>query len=704
MLPVVALAIAGVGWAFTATVEKYREMQASAVKDKNKPIAALPLPEEGNKPDDRLPQEKPALLLSDVREQQQRELASLAGVSPNEVSEAEKEINRHIVISSVSLGLATAGTLFYPPLALLSLPGLISGTIPVWKEAYRIFKEERRFGFYALNSIVLPGILLTGYYFTASLAYVLYFFSEKLLLKTKERSKKGLLTLFAQQPHLVWILSNGVEVNIPLDSLKMGDILVIDAGETIPVDGTITSGIASIDERILTGESQPVEKEPGEQVFASTIVLSGKLYIQVEKTGQDTIAAQISDILQRTTDFTSTTELKGQEIANNVALPTFLLAALSAPTLGYGAALALMSVSVGDMIRVAAPITVLSFLQITSREGILVKDGRALEQLSQVDTIVFDKTGTLTEEQPHVGAIYTCNGLNEDELLTIAAAAEHKQSHPIARAIQQEAANRALSLPEIEEAAYEIGYGLKVSLNQKVVLVGSQRFMEMSDIPIPPEIDAIQRQCNEYGNSLVYVALDGQLAGAIELHATIRPEAKQAIRELRQKGFDLYILSGDHEPPTKKLAEELEIEHYFSQTLPENKAHLIETLQKEGKTVCFVGDGINDSIALKKANVSISLRKASTLAVDTASIILMNEELTQLVRLIEVAEELNEHMKGNFALSVIPAAANIGGVFLFNFGIFSAIMLYNAGLVSGMVNGVRPLITHQRKAQHISQK
>ena len=279
----------------------------------------------------------------------------------------------------------------------------------------------------------------------------------------------------------------------------------------------------------------------------------------------------------------------------------------------------------------AGPISVLNFLQMTSQEGILIKDGRALELLSEVDTIVFDKTGTLTEEQPHVGAIYTCHSINENELLTYAAAAEYKQTHPIARAIQQEALNRELRLPEIEKTTYEIGYGLKVRLNEKVVLVGSKRFMEMSEITIPSEINAIQQQCNEHGYSLVYVALDGQLAGAIELHATIRPEAKHIISELRQRGFEIYIISGDHEKPTKKLAQEVGIEHYFAETLHENKATLIEALQKEGKAVCFVGDGINDSIALKKANVSVSLRGASTIATDTAQIVLMNENLTQLV-------------------------------------------------------------------------
>ena len=643
---------------------------------------------------------KLAAFLSNAREQQQRELSSLTGTNSNKVSEEEREINRNIAISFISLGLATAGTLFYPPLVFLSLPGMIYQTIPVWEKAFRVFQEKHKFGFHALESIVLPAFFLSGYFFVASLAYTLYYLNEKLLLKTKESSKRSLSNIFGEQPRFVWAFVDGVEVQIPFDSLKIDDLVVVNAGETIPVDGTIIDGIASIDQRILTGEAQPTEKERGEQVFASTVVLSGRIYIQVKKAGKDTVAAQIGDILRNTTDFKSTTELKGQEISDNAALPTLLLGIVSLFILGPAGALAIISASVGDIMMLVAPISVLNFLQITSQERILVKDGRALELLSEVDTIVFDKTGTLTEEQPYVGAIYTCQGINETELLTYAAAAEEKQTHPIARAIQQEASNRELSLPEIDSATYEIGYGLQVGINQKVVLVGSKRFMEMSEVTIPSEINTIQEQCNEYGYSLVYVALDRQLAGAIELHATIRPEAKHIISGLRQRGLTMYIISGDHEKPTKKLAQELGIQHYFAETLPENKAHLVEELQNEGKVVCFVGDGINDSIALKKANVSISLRGASTIATDTASIILMDENLTQLVRLFDLAQELDSNMQGNLVLSIVPGVLTIGGAFFLHFGILSAIWLYNIGLVAGVANAMQPMINYQRKSQN----
>lgn len=639
-------------------------------------------------------------LFTDARQEQLKELFSVGKENVDrEISAAEKEINRYLATSSVSLALATAGTLFYPPLALLSLPGLVYGTFPVWQKAYRALFYDKQVKIAILDSIALPGIILTGHFLAAALCYTLYYVSEKLLLKTKDSSIKNLTNVFGEQPRFVWILSDGVEVEIPFERLQVGDIVVVHAGQSIPVDGKIVDGYGSIDQRMLTGESQPAEKGIREPVFASTLLLEGQIGIQVEKAGKETVAANIGEILLRTTDFKAGVQLKGEEIADQSTLPTLFLGALALPIGGHTAALAVLNAAVGENVKLVAPLSVLNFLQLASQAGILIKDGRALELLSQVDTVVFDKTGTLTLEQPHVGAIYTCHGMNENKLLAIAAAAEYKQTHPIARAIREAAQERQLTVPELSEAKYDVGYGLKVRINQQVVLVGSKRFMEMSEVTIPPDIRQRQEDCNEHGYSLVYVAIDDELAGAIELHATIRPEAKPIISQLRQRGFDIVIISGDHEKPTRKLAQELGIEHYFAETLPENKANLIEQLQAEGKAVCFVGDGINDSIALKKANVSISLSGASTIATDTATIILMDGSLNQLDELFELADKLDYNMKGNLVSSILPGVITIGGAFFFHFGILSAIMIYNVGLVAGVANAMWPMISHQRN-QH----
>ncbi|MGB0384714.1 MAG: heavy metal translocating P-type ATPase [Ardenticatenaceae bacterium] len=638
---------------------------------------------------------------SDTRRLQLSEMSKSA--EEDDGSEAEKEVNRYFAISTVALALTTGGALLYPPLNILSVPALLITINPLLVSAYHSLVKEKKVGVAVLDSIGTIGPLVMGHFFVAALASWLSNLSRKLLIKTEDQSRNSLTNVFGEQPSFVFIHKDGIEVEISFKELKIGDLVVVDSGHAIPVDGTIGRGMASIDQRTLTGESQPVEKGVGDEVFASTFVLEGRIYIQVEKAGSDTVAAQIGEILNRTADFKSSIQSQGEKVVEQGAIPTILVSALTLPLLGAESALAALYAAFGYHMRFAAPVSVLNFLRITSENGILIKDGRSLELLSQVDTFVFDKTGTLTEEVPTVGKIYTCNGYSHQKLLTYAAAAEHKQTHPIAQAIRQEAEMRNLNPPPINEAKVEVGYGLKVRVEEPstntehLIHVGSGRFMEMQGVAITADIKKIEEDCYEEGSSLVYVAIDEQLGGVIELRPTIRPEAKGIISELRKRHFSLIIISGDHEAPTQKLAQELGIDHYFAETLPQNKASLIERLQKEGKSVCFVGDGINDSIALKKANVSVSLRGASTIATDTASIILMDDSLKKLIKLLDIAQELDANLSRSTALTMLPGIVCIGGVYFFHFGLVSAIMLYNIGLATSVSNALWPLIKHQRR-------
>ena len=476
---------------------------------------------------------------------------------------------------------------------------------------------------------------------------------------------------------------------------------MIHAGQTVPVDGIILEGMATIDQHALTGEAQPAEEEEGDQVFASTVVLAGKIRIQVEKAGEESVAAQIGNILNNSAGYQMAIESKSLQVAHKAALPTLLLGALAWPLVGYESMVAILGASIGFNMKITGPIAMLNFLNVASNQSILVKDGRSLELLHEIDTLVFDKTGTLTLEQPHVAHIHGLAGMPDgeieaEELLTYAAAAEYHQTHPIAKAILKAADERGLSLPEIDQARYEMGYGIKVQVAERLVQVGSDRYMRKESITIPDEILALQETCQAQGHSLVMVALDERLAGAIELQPTIRPEAKQVIAEMRQHKLEMIIISGDQEQPTRQLAQELGIDRYFANTLPENKAALVEQLQNEGRAVCFVGDGINDSIALKKANVSISLRGATTAATDTAQIVLMDESLRQLPFLFNLAHEFDTNMKAGFASAIVPGVFIISGAYLFHLGIAASIMIWNLSLFTGLGIASWPLLKHRR--------
>ncbi len=615
---------------------------------------------------------------------------------PFQISEEEKKANRRMGLAYANMGLAVVSAVFYPPLLIATAPVILWLCTDFFREAFHSLFKEHRFSISVVDSILTIWVLLSGYFFAGSVSMVMFTLHKKLLSKTKERSQRRLINVFGQHPRSVWILADGAEVEVPFEQLRAGDLFVVNTGEVVPADGTIKKGMASIDNHVLTGESQPAEKGVGEQVFASTVVLSGRICVLTEKAGEETMAAKLGEILNRTTNHKTSLESETEKIVDRSALPTLALSGLAYSVVGTPGGLGILTSAIGYNMRILGPMSTLNFLRIASQKGILIKDGRALEKLAKVDTVVFDKTGTLTLGQPYVNTLHSCNGLSSETLLAYAAAAEHRQKHPVAKAILAAAKERKLDLPQIGDARYEVGYGIRANLSDRLVRVGSERFMEMENIPIPADIKRIQAECGVRGYSLVMLAVDDEVAGAIELHPAIRPEAEPMVSQLRQSGISTCIISGDHEEPTRMLAWKLGIDHFYADTLPEQKAEIIEQLQKEGKTVCFVGDGINDSIALKKADVSVSLRGASTAALDSAQIVLMDESLGSLTRLLDISREFQANQKTNLVISVIPGVICIGGVFLFHFGIYTSMILFYLGLATGIGNVSRPLIRHKK--------
>ena len=601
----------------------------------------------------------------------------------------KKKANRHLAMASVNMGLAAICMLSYPPLLVSTIPLSLYLSLRHFKNAYRSLFKDKRISIAVVDTVLITWSVLSGYLLAAALGLFLSVLSLKLLSRTKDTSKRKLTDVFVQHPHSVWILNGDTEAEIPFEDLKPGDIVVVNAGEVIPTDGTITKGIALIDQHTLTGESKAMEKEAGEQVFASTVVLSGRIHIRTEKAGRETVAAQIGEILNRTTEYKTLLESKTEKTVDRSTLPSLILSALAYPVAGISGALAILASCVGYSMRILAPLSTSNFLRIASQDGILIKDGRALERLTEVDTVIFDKTGTLTLEELHIRGIHSFKGYSDDILITYAAAAEYRQKHPLARAILTEAFKRKLAVPKTDDSHYEVGYGIKVLLSQRAVRVGSRRFMEMEKIVIPDDMVPIQESCDIQGYSLVMISVDNMFAGAIELQPQIRPEAKKIISQLHQDGISTYVISGDQEEPTCKLAQELGINHYYANTLPKDKGKIVEQLQKDGKIVCFIGDGINDSIALKKADISISLRGSTTLATDIAQIIFMDENLTRFPDLLDIAVKLEANQKINLIISVVPGIICIGGVFFFHLGIYTSIAVFYSSLAAGTWNALK---------------
>jgi len=565
-------------------------------------------------------------------------------------------------------------------------------SITTFKEAYTTLFEEKRLGVDVLDAIVVVGCMLTMSIFAGAVLCWCLTFGRMLVKKTQDDSKKLLMNVFGKQPRFVWLLKDGVEVQVPLEKLKAGDIVVVNTGETVPVDGIVHNGIAMIDQHALTGESTPAEKSPGDRVFASTVMVAGKIEIAVESSGTDTASAKIGKILNDTAGYKLTSQNKGEALADKAVIPTLALGGTALATLGPAGAIAVLNSDFGTGIRMAAPLALLSNLALAAQKGILIKDGRALEQMNEVDTFLFDKTGTLTRERPEVGRIYATGPYSVEQIMTWAAAAENRFAHPIAKAILHKFEEMNLDMPTVDDSQYTMGFGITVKIDGKTIRVGSPRFMTMENIPLPEDMQAALKAAHDEGNTMVMVAVDDHLGGAIELQAAIRPEVLDIIAGLRQRGIKhIAIISGDHEAPTKRLAESLGMDRYFAQVLPQDKADYVEKLQKEGRKVCFVGDGINDSIALKKANVSISLRGASTIATDTANIVFMEEGLTKLLDVRDIARSLDNNIKRSWTMIIIPNAMCIVGAFTMGFGVMISVLMNNVTAIAALANGMAPL-------------
>jgi Cu2+-exporting ATPase len=631
---------------------------------------------------------------SQLRDQHLDQLSSGQRLSGQDTT--EKKLDSRIKASVAVMGLAVVGCLAYPPLLRVAGAGSLYIFVPVFQELSKNLKRGR-ITTELLEIVSLISFLVSGYFFLAAFVSFLALLNFKLLKRTEEHSHDVLIDAFAQTPHSIWVIDDGVETKIPLTAVWNHATVVVHAGEMIPVDGTISEGHASVDQQSLTGEAQPLEVGPEDKVFATTILLTGRILIQAERTGSETNAARIGKILEHTQLYKESVRLRGKHIADGFIAPTLFVSSLTLPLLGPNAAMAILWSGFGYNMKLYGPITVLNFLHIMAKNGVLIKDGRSLEMLMRVDTVVFDKTGTLTVEQPQLGRIYACPPFDERTVLTYAAAAECRQTHPIARAILRAAQKQDVVLPVIEHAAYQVGYGIEVNVEGNLVRVGSSRFMQQEGISFGADVKALQQRSDASGNSLVYVAVNDAFAGVLELEPSIRPEAKRVVNYLKAKGIDVYIISGDHEEPTRRLAESLGIENYFSQTLPVEKADLVSGLRADGRFVGYIGDGINDAIALKQANVSMSLRGASTAATDTAQIVLMDGDLAQLDALFEIADAFEADMHANYLNSVVPGVIALGGIFVLKMGLAWSMSVYFSSKIFALMRCMRPLVEDEAK-------
>jgi len=574
-----------------------------------------------------------------------------------------------------------------PPLNLIAVGALSYTSLPMFEKTRELLRSEGRFDNQAYSSLIMIVLLGAGNYFAAALSSVIHHVSEHVIEQSQKESARLAAEVYHQAPEVVWVDDGrGIERQIPLAQLQAGDVVLVTTGEVIPVDGIISTGVALIDQQALTGEANPMEKHPGDKVMAATIILSGRIGIVARYSGEDSGVNQLNKLLHQTEDYKTQLQLKGEAWSNRMALPVLTASALMIPFTGTASAFALLFSVPMDTVRSMLSMQTLVYMRRTNEQGAFIKDGRVLEELPRIDTILFDKTGTLTQTRPDVAAIIPCADYDESTLLLYAAAAEQRLDHPIAQAISDKARQQQLELPLVTQSKYDLGLGVAVTIDGHKVLVGSQRFIQQQTdtASLPQVIQAAMKKAA--GHSFVLIAIDNKIQGVLELYPHMRPEVPALIKSLKKRGFkQLSIVSGDQQIPTQRLADALKMDKVYAEVQPHDKASIIRQLQAEGRHVCFVGDGINDAIALKQANVSICLQSASTIANEMAQIIMINDSLEGFDGLFDMATGLHKKLGESLKFWVGFGATNALAVPILGFGPFQSSLFYAVAYTAGML-------------------
>ena len=610
---------------------------------------------------------------------------------PEERPGDDEEVDESLAVAAVGGVAAVIGATVLPVANIVALGSILYTSVDLVEDAYESLARRHKPNMATLDVCAIAISLHAHLWVISSAALMIYFGSQKLNLLTRTRARDELTDAFAKQPEEVWLLENGVELRVPLTRVRTGDVISVNASEVVPVDGRVVAGTGGVDEHALTGEALPAEKGRGDRVFATTLLLSGRLMIRVVEAGADTQARQIEEALRQSASFEHRLVEHSERLADATAPPTVGISAVALLGLGPAAGLAVLMSNYMGALRLATPLSMYGTLRRAARAGLFIKDGRSLQLIAEIDTIVFDKTGTLTASGFTVERVHVVTGSRERALI-LAAAAEVRQSHPIAKALVAEAAASGLEVPPQEEVCTHLGNGVQARVQGEEVLVGSARFLESANVMIPAHTAAYADLAAESGHSVVYLALGGELAAVFELAPIVRSGAKELVASLRQRGLDVYVLSGDRASPTRRLAEEFGAVGYFAEVLPLDKARVIAGLRSEGRRVCFVGDGLNDALALREADLSVSLSDASGLAINNAQVILMDEDLRALETLLGLGHTFSRDQRLAHVSVAGPSVIAVGGVFLAGFGFPTVSSLYLASASLGTLIGLLPVL------------
>ncbi len=611
--------------------------------------------------------------------------------------EPRREINHLEKLVLPFLGLAIA-----IPTAIIEFPPLFFGgtiiiiaAIPLFISTLKQIQKEQKLTLDVMESLWTILHTLEGHLIAPALA--LSFEGTWTVLRDQTASPVDYhainLRLEGVYTH---VKRGGKEEQVLIKEVQIGEQVVVYPGDRIPVDGEILKGKATIDQHKLTGCPDVVVRHPGQKVYAATLVMEGKLTILAEKTGSDTQLGKIIHLIKHAPVHDTRIADFAEDVGNITILPILFLSwTLFATTGNINQALALLQLDFATGIRLSSATAVLTAIARAVKYGVYIRNGHTLEMLARVDTVVFDKTGTLTQIHSEVVDIHTIDDhISPLEVLSLAAAVEGKLNHPYSQAIVHFAEQKnVLNHVECESWEYKIGQGIIAQINGEQILVGSKKFFRKAGIKVKA-LRHKHHSLKHSGHTHVYVAKNHQLLGVICLNNPIRPESIEVISQLKTKGIESYILTGDHPKAALKIAQQVNIEasNIYSDVFPDQKVEVLKQLDEEGRIVAYIGDGLNDGAGLAYADVSVSFAEGSHTARQTAQVVLINNNLQGLMIAITIAKQAMSAVYQNIGLISFPNVSVALAGLMLGLDPIMAVMVNSGFMTLAELNGLRPLL------------
>jgi Cu+-exporting ATPase len=543
---------------------------------------------------------------------------------------------------------------------------------------------------YSTLVAVAPGLFPAGtsgmYFDVAVIVIALVVLGQALEMRAKSRSSAAIQKLLDLQAKTARVIRGGIEQDVPIDEVVVGDTVRVRPGEKVPVDGVVLSGDSALDESVVTGESVPVDKRPGDQVIGASVNTTGTFTFRATKVGRDTVLAQIVQMVERAQNSKPPIGRLVDTIASYFVPSVMIIAVLTAlvwfnfglePVLNYAIVtmVAVLVIACPCALGLATPMSLMVGVGKAAEHGVLIRNGEALETASRLRTIVLDKTGTITKGKPELTDVLALQGFTEEEVLHLAAVVDRTSEHPLAEAIVKGAQARGLQVEEPEAFEAIPGHGVEATVAGRRVQVGNRKLMARAQVPVAG-FEAGAEQFSGAGKTPMFVAVDGQPAGLIAVADTIKEDTMAAIRALQKMGLEVVMMTGDNERTAQAIAQQVGIRHVLADVLPEEKARQIEMLQsgdhpgrqrggRGANLVGMVGDGINDAPALAQADIGFAIGTGTDVAIEAADITLVGGSLRGVVTAIEVSRatlrNIRQNLFGAFIYNVlgIPIAAGV---------------------------------------------